>query len=67
VPADAPEAVAAAQVHCQELIRFYDVTAEMHHHLADMYVSDDRFTAYYERLAPGLAQYVHDAVHAAAD
>ena len=34
----------------------------MHCGLAEMYVADPRFTARYEALAPGLAQYVHDAV-----
>ncbi len=36
----------------------------MHSGLADMYVADERFTAHYERRAPGLARYVHDAVKA---
>ena len=31
------------------------------------YVSDPRFTKTYEDLAPGLAQYVRDAIHANAD
>jgi hypothetical protein len=39
----------------------------MHRGLAEMYVADDRFRAGYERVAPGLAQYVHDAVVADAD
>ncbi len=38
----------------------------MHRSLADLYVADDRFRARYEAVAPGLAQYVHDAVHAGA-
>lgn len=62
----AQEAAAAAEEHRAQISRFYDCPPEMHRALADMYVSDDRFTAYYERLAPGLAQYVHDAIHAAA-
>jgi hypothetical protein len=37
----------------------------MHRGLGDMYVSDPRFTANYDRIAPGLAQYVRDAIHAA--
>ena len=35
---------------------------EMHVGLAEGYVSDPRFTATYEKLAPGLAQFVHDAI-----
>jgi hypothetical protein len=32
-----------------------------------MYVADPRFTKSYEDQAPGLAQYVRDAIHANAD
>jgi hypothetical protein len=32
-----------------------------------MYLADPRFTQHYEDVAPGLAQYVHDAIHANAD
>lgn len=32
-----------------------------------MYVADPRFTATYENRAPGLASFVHDAIHANAD
>ena len=32
-----------------------------------MYVADPRFTKTYEDLAPGLAAYVRDAIHANAD
>ncbi len=47
--------------------RFYDLSPAMHRCLADMYVADPRFTATYEDLAIGLAQFVHDAIHANAD
>ncbi|MGQ1837835.1 MerR family transcriptional regulator [Kocuria turfanensis] len=40
---------------------------ESHRALGDMYVADPRFTRTYEDLAPGLAQYVRDAIHANAD
>ncbi|MGI8652711.1 MAG: TipAS antibiotic-recognition domain-containing protein [Geodermatophilaceae bacterium] len=39
----------------------------MHRNLGDMYVADERFTATYEKVAPGLAAYVRDAIHANAD
>jgi hypothetical protein len=32
-----------------------------------MYVADPRFTKTYEDIAPGLAAYVRDAIHANAD
>ena len=36
----------------------------MHAGLGRMYVEDERFTATYERVAPGLAEYVTTAVQA---
>jgi hypothetical protein len=39
----------------------------MHRGLADMYLAGERFTDAFENVAPGLAQYVHDAIHANAD
>ena len=47
--------------------RFYDLDHAFHRGLADMYVADPRFTKTYEDLAPGLAAYVRDAIHANAD
>ena len=41
---------------------FYDCGPEMHRGRADLYVSDPRFTAAFEEVAPGLAQYVRDAI-----
>lgn len=46
---------------------FYDCSHEFHRNLADMYVADPRFTATYEAIRPGMAQYVRDAIHANAD
>ncbi len=65
LPADSEAAMDAAEAHRQHITRwFYDCSYEIHRHLADMYVQDPRFTASYEDLAPGLATYVRDAVHA---
>ena len=41
---------------------FYDCSPEMQKNLAQMYVADERFKAYYDTRARGLAQYVHDAI-----
>lgn len=30
--------------------------------LGELYVSDERFTKYYEKIAPGLAEYIHQAM-----
>ena len=66
-PTDA-EAMDAAEAHRQLIGRwFYDCPPQMHRGLGDMYVADPRFTAHYDAHAPGLAQWVRDAVHANAD
>ena len=68
VPATSPEAMQLAESHRQFLTRwFYDCGYDMHRGLADMYLADDRFRQTYDQVAPGLAQYVHDAIHANAD
>jgi DNA-binding transcriptional MerR regulator len=59
------EAMDAAEAHRQQISRwFYDCSYEIHQGLGDMYVADPRFTEHYDRLAPGLAQFVRDAIHA---
>jgi DNA-binding transcriptional MerR regulator len=42
--------------------RFYPCSKEMHATLGDMYVADPRFEATYERIHPGLARFVRDAI-----
>ncbi len=63
LPADGPEAMDAAEAHRQSIDEaYYACSYEMHRGLGEMYLADPRFTATYESLAPGLAQYVHDAI-----
>ena len=62
VPADSAQAMDLAEEHRQQISRnFYDCPPEMHAGLGRMYVEDERFTATYEAMAPGLAQYVSTA------
>lgn len=62
-PADSVEAMDAAEAARQQITSaFYPCSIEMHVNLAEMYVADPRFTATYETIAPGMAQYVHDAI-----
>lgn len=42
----------------------YFCTYEIHVSLGEMYVADERFTAYYEAVRPGLAVFVRDAITA---
>ena len=65
VPATDPRAMDFAEQHRLNIDkRFYPCSQEMHIGLADMYIADPRFTASYEKVRPGLAQYVHDAIKA---
>lgn len=65
VTATDPEVLAIAEEHRQQICRnYYELDQAMHRGLADMYVADERFRAHYDAVAPGLAQYIHDAVHA---
>ncbi len=59
------DAAEAHRLHIHE--RFYDLSHDFHRGLGDMYVADPRFTKTYDDLAPGLAAYVRDAIHANAE
>ena len=64
-PADGPKAMAGAESHRRQINDAFDECSyEMHVGLAAMYLADARFTATYEKIAPGLAQYLHDAIMA---
>jgi DNA-binding transcriptional MerR regulator len=57
-----------AEAHRQHLSRwFYTCGYDQHRGLAEMYISDPRYTATYDEIAPGFSQYVHDAIIANAD
>ena len=57
-----PEADELVARHRAAVERFYEFDGEMHRGLVQMYVADERFTAYYDDVEPGLAQFVHDIV-----
>jgi len=53
----------ACALHKNWLCRYWgEYTAEMHLGLAQMYVDDSRFTAYYDKIAPGAAVFLRDAL-----
>ncbi|EST30197.1 MerR family transcriptional regulator [Streptomyces roseochromogenus] len=57
-----------AEEHRQHISRWYfEVSYEMHRCFAQMYVSDERFKAFYDSMRPGLAEHLHDAILANAD
>jgi DNA-binding transcriptional MerR regulator len=68
VSAGDPQAMDLAEDLRQHTGRwFYECGYDLHRRLAQMYVDDARFGRNYDDLAPGLAQYVHDAIMANAD
>ncbi|WP_029430205.1 MerR family transcriptional regulator [Blastococcus sp. URHD0036] len=65
VAPDSADAMDLAEEHRQQITaNFYDCPPEIHAALGRMYVEDERFTATYEAVAPGLAQWVSTAVQA---
>jgi DNA-binding transcriptional MerR regulator len=54
----------AANLHKQWLTYYWkDYSKEAHAGLAQMYVDDERFTAYYDKEQPGTAVFLRDAIH----
>jgi DNA-binding transcriptional MerR regulator len=48
--------------HHNHINRFYDCSLEIYQGLGNMYVADPRFTAFYEKIKPGMAQFMHEAM-----
>lgn len=66
-PSD-PEVQAAIEEHRLVIDRrFYPCSRQMHRMLGEGYVSDPRFTAFYDRVQPGLAQFLCEATRIAAE
>jgi DNA-binding transcriptional MerR regulator len=54
---------AAVVAHRDRITRwFYPCSVEIQRGLAEMYIADARFTQNIDRVAAGLAQYIHDAI-----
>ncbi|WP_413302650.1 MerR family transcriptional regulator [Bacillus sp. 1P10SD] len=54
----------AADLHKQWLCYYWNkYSKEAHASLAQMYVDDERFTAYYDKEQPGTAEFLRDAIH----
>ncbi|MFF8831705.1 MerR family transcriptional regulator [Streptomyces sp. NPDC015131] len=64
-PPEGERAMDLAEEHRRQIAEWhYDCDHEMHCCLADMYVADERFTAYFENIAPGMAAHLCTAIHA---
>ncbi len=62
---DSGEAMDAAEAHRNHITRwFYDCGYDIHKGLGEMYVSDPRFRANYDKHAPGLSEFIRDAINA---
>ncbi|MFE7213373.1 MerR family transcriptional regulator [Streptomyces sp. NPDC001698] len=67
-PAGSEAAMDVAEEHRRFISgSYYDCGHEMHTCLAEMYVADPRFTATYEKIRPGLAAYLREAILANAE
>ncbi|HEX4813862.1 MAG TPA: MerR family transcriptional regulator, partial [Nonomuraea sp.] len=65
LPAGAEDVMDLAERHRGHISRwFYDCDHAVHRGLGDLYVQDPRFTATFDALAPGLAGYLRQAIHA---
>lgn len=65
LPIDSAKAQEAVTAHRDAITKwFYECSIEMQKNLAVMYIDDPRFKEYYDGRVRGLAQYVHDAIHA---
>ncbi|MFG2139102.1 MerR family transcriptional regulator [Streptomyces sp. NPDC048650] len=63
VAAESEAAMDVAEEHRRFISdSYYDCGHEMHTGLGEMYVADERFTATYEAIRPGLAVYMRDAM-----
>lgn len=67
-PADGEAAMDLAAAHRAHISRwYYECSTAIHRGLGQMYVDDERFTAHYDRVAPGLAAYLSAAIAADCD
>ncbi len=62
VPADGDRAAELAERHRASIEVFYDCDHAFQVCLGQMYLSDPRFSEHYEEIAPGAAQWLHDAI-----
>ncbi|MEU4463635.1 MerR family transcriptional regulator [Streptomyces sp. NPDC024017] len=62
-PPTGEAAMTLAEEHRQHICTwFYECSYEIHCCLGEMYVSDERFKAFYDALRPGLAEHLRDAI-----
>jgi DNA-binding transcriptional MerR regulator len=64
-PPTGEAAMDLAEEHRRHISKwFYECSYELHQCLGGMYVSDERFKAFYDAMRPGLAEHLRDAITA---
>ncbi|MFF4347638.1 MerR family transcriptional regulator [Streptomyces sp. NPDC001530] len=64
-PPTGEAAMDLAEEHRQHICKwFYECSYELHRCLGEMYVSDERFKAFYDSIRPGLAEHLKEAIAA---
>ncbi|MFC9848011.1 MerR family transcriptional regulator [Streptomyces sp. NPDC060223] len=64
-PPAGERAMDMAEEHRRHITKwFYECSYETHQGLAGMYISDERFKAFYDSMRPGLAEHLRDAIGA---
>jgi DNA-binding MarR family transcriptional regulator len=61
--ANSPEVQKLIAKHYDNLRNFYEPNLELYKGLGEMYVNDERFTAYFEKFATGLAKFMKEAIN----
>lgn len=59
---DSPEFQELVNQHYAGIQQFYDCPLEVYKGIGEMYVTDSRFTAYYDDVKPGLAKFMKEAI-----
>ena len=61
-PADDPQVQALIARHYAMMNQFYPVSAEIYRGLGQLYITNDEFRAFYEKIRPGLAEFLQPAM-----
>jgi DNA-binding transcriptional MerR regulator len=61
-PVDDPEVQAAVARHYAMMNQFYPVSAEIYRGLGQLYMTNDEFRAFYDKIRPGLADFMQPAM-----
>lgn len=61
--ADSPEVQKLISKHYNNLRNFYEPNLELYRDLANMYVSDPRFSSYFDKFSPGMARFMKKAIN----